>query len=122
MSALLALQHVLLTLIVQIVLLPAWWYTGGARKIMVLAVNEIEGIFRNFHIKTLAHYITAPMFGFRDPVSRVISICVRSVHFVLMLLSSCVLSVFWILVLFLWLIFPPVLAYQVWFHFFSVNS
>lgn len=119
MIALRALQHALFSLIMQFLFFPIWWYTGGAKKILFFAITEISSIFQSFHIPVLVKFIFAPMFGFRDPASRAISICVRIVHFALMLVASAFLSIFWIAVLIVWLVLPPFTVYQYWFHFFA---
>lgn len=114
-----AIQHTFVSLVVHTLFFPIWWYTGGAARIMGYAVNEIEGIFHSLNISTLFRFLLTPMFGFRDPASRVISVGVRTVHFFVLFIYACITSCVWILVLFFWLLLPVVAGYQLWFHLFS---
>lgn len=114
-----ALQHTFVSLVLHTLFFPIWWYTGGAARIMRYSAQEIEGIFRSLNIPTLFRFLLSPMFGFRDPVSRIIGVGVRTVHFFVLFVYACVASCFWIVVLLLWLILPIIATYQMWFHLFS---
>lgn len=119
MIAFRALQHAIISLILQLLFFPLWWYSFGAYTVLRFVAREVEGVVRALALPTLARFLLTPMFGFRDPASRVISFFVRVVHFFLLLCISLIVGLFWFIVLGLWIALPIVTLYQYWFHFFS---
>lgn len=93
-----------------------WWYGVGRRRIQQTLFDTVRDMVRNLHLKTLARYLFAPMYGYTDWQSRIISIVVRLVHFTVLTVITVLYIVFISALLIAWLVFPVFVLYNIAFQ------
>ena len=105
--------------VASIVWFPVWWYTVGTMKVLRLIRREIESLAKTLNLRVLWKFLFKPMYGQTDFFSRIISICVRIVHFCVLTVFSTIVTIALLLLLFIWLLLPPFILYNMWFHLFG---
>lgn len=93
-----------------------WWYLTGRRNIEHALLRQLKDVLRSLHIRTLGRFLFTSMYGLTDPVSRVISVIVRLVHFSILLTLTSIYAIALIVIYILWLVFPLFVAYNIAFH------
>jgi hypothetical protein len=105
----------------SIVSFPIWWYTVGAMKVLHLIRREAGALAQSLNLRVLLKFLFKPMFGQSDIIGRIISICVRIVHFCILATYSAIITILLVLLLIAWLLLPPFILYNVWFHLFGTT-
>lgn len=101
MSSLLILQRILLDFVLHVFLFPLWWYTGGAKKVLLGCVGMIQHANRQFAPGLWAKNLFVPMFGQRDWQGRIMSFFMRLMNIIF---RSILLSIWTVMVFFIFLI------------------
>lgn len=107
--------------IMSIVWFPVWWYTTGTMKVLRMIGREIQSLGQTLSLRVLWKFLFKPMFGQNDIAGRMISVCVRIVHFSVLTVFSVVVIIGLLLLLLLWLFLPPFILYNIWFHLFGTS-
>jgi hypothetical protein len=105
--------------IVSIVWFPVWWYTTGTMKVLRMIGREVSSLAQTLNLRVLWKFLFKPMFGQTDIASRIISFCVRIVHFCVLTVFSVIVTLGLLLLLIIWLLLPPFILYNIWFHLFG---
>lgn len=109
-------KFLLLNVVFDVVRFPVWWYTGGVAWIARGIAESLEGLIQGLSLRILFKNLFVPMYGDYTKSGRFISFGVRLVQMVVYL---CVTFV-WILILgvgfFLWILFPLIIAYSIYYQ------
>ena len=105
-SAVLVLKMAVALSVREILFLPLWWYTTGARETLGKLLGSIQGSVRYFGVDVWAKNLFVPMYGDESVTGRAISILVR---FTVLLFRSLGVFCWMILVILLALIYLTVL-------------
>ncbi len=104
-------QRILLDIVWDIVYFPIWWYSAGAKKILLGCFRMIAEYNRSLAPGLWLKNIFVPMYGQYDWQGRLMSFFMRLVNIIgrsiaLLICTSIILALF-----FVWLAFPLILSY-----------
>ena len=105
----LVLQQLLIEAALDIVYLPVWWYTKGAKRVFLGCINWIRSINAQASPGLWLKNLFVPMYGLYDWQGRLVSFFMRLVNVIgrtiwLFVASMCIFTLF-----LCWLVFPVLL-------------
>lgn len=106
MSWLLIAERILLDIVLHIIFFPVWWYTHGAKNVLIGCVNLIQNVNRQFAPGLWAKNLFVPMFGQSDWQGRITSFVMRLVNIIFRSFLLAVWSVLVAGLFILWLLIP----------------
>lgn len=119
MSWFLIAQRIGLDFLLHLVYFPLWWYTVGAKKVLIGCFHMIQHVNMQFAPGLWAKNLFVPMFGQHDWQGRITSFFVR---FFNIIFRSLFLLLWSLIVLFffgLWMFVPLLVMYMM---FLSLNA
>lgn len=115
-------RFIIVDFVLNVVYFPLWWYTTGLLKVVKMIQREAGGLIRSLNLKTLARFLFKPMFGQNDIWGRIISFYVRSVHFVVLTVYTFIYTIAVSLLLIVWILIPPLIAYMIAYNLGFING
>lgn len=94
-----------------------WWYGSGRKHVAVVLFTQIQQMSARFRLASLGQFLFTPMYGLTDRWSKIISFPVRLVHLLVLAGVTGVYAVILGLVYGVWLLFPLIIVYNIWFHY-----
>lgn len=102
-----------MSLILDLIYFPVWWYTEGFKKRWVFVIKQIKIGYRNLALKILLLNLFKPMYGEYSWQGRIISFFAR----LIMLLWRTLEMLIWIILVFslliIWVIAPILVIRQI---------
>lgn len=111
-----SLQFIFFDVLHSIVYFPVWWYTTGAKNVLLAIWREILSFAQSLRLSTLFRFLFKPMFGQYDTWGRIISVGVRIVHFFILLTGTIIYTIVLSLGFVVWLLMPLFVVWQIGFH------
>lgn len=110
------LQKIIAEIIWEIIYFPIWWYTEGLINNLIKAKNFISNKEKSLALLVWIKNIFHPMYGQYDWPGVIISFFIRSFQIIVRSLFLLFWTLFIILLLFLWLILPLFIVYEIIFQ------
>lgn len=101
----------------SILFFPAWWYSSGLRNAFRFVIDRITDSASSINYVILLKSLFKPMFGQNDFWGKVISFFVRTFHLAFLSIFLAASLLFWLVILFLWPIFPAFILIELLFQF-----
>lgn len=111
-----ALQVTAQDILKSIIFFPVWWYTGGVVAVIEYLITQVKSLSQSFRLTVLFRYLLKPMYGQTDIWSRILSVPVRIVHFLILLVVTCAYTVFLSLLVMVWIVLPIIVIVALLYH------
>ena len=108
---LILLQRMLLELLWDIIYFPIWWYTDGARKVLVSCVNMIKDVNAMLAPGLWLKNMFVPMFGQYDLQGRLVSILMRFFNVIFRTIGLLIWVILVVALFFVWILLPMAVLY-----------
>lgn len=105
-------QRLALEFFLHLVFFPVWWYTKGAKKVLLSLASFWQEVNITLAPGLWLKNIFVPMFGQHDFQGRLTSFIVRSMNVVIRSCALAIFSVFLLGVYCLWLLLPAITVYM----------
>lgn len=106
----LVIQRLFIESILEVIYFPIWWYTAGAKYILILCFDLFRVGNQNLSPGLWLKNIFVPMFGQYDWQGRIISFLMRFVQVIFRTLALFVWLILCLLLFFIWLSIPVIIA------------
>ncbi len=115
---LLVAQRLLIDWLLDAVYFPIWWYTAGAKRILVGIWHLFQD--ENYRLAPLLwlENLFVPMFNQHDLQGRIMSVFMRFMNFIFRTLFLVIWSFLLVLFFFIWLVFPIFIVVMLWYSVF----
>lgn len=113
-------QRIIVEFVLDILLFPIWWYTGGARHALMFCVRMVKEVNVLLAPGLWLKNITVPMFGQYDIQGRIVSFFMRLANVIVRSIGLFIWVVIMVCVFFLWLLFPVFVSYMLFLSLFRV--
>lgn len=113
MSWILIAQRIFLDFVLHVIYFPVWWYTRGAKKVLVGCFHMIGQVNRQFAPGLWAKNLFVPMFGQRDFQGRITSVFVRFFNIIFRSIFVGLWSVIVIFLFCIWMAVPLIIVYMI---------
>jgi len=90
---------------------PIWWYTDGARRVLMFCVNMIKEVNAMMSPGLWLKNIFVPMFGQYDFQGRLVSVFVRFLNIIFRTIGLLVWVILVIVLFFIWILLPMGVLY-----------
>lgn len=107
------LQRLALQFVLDVVLFPVWWYTGGLRRVLVGLWHSLQDINMSLAPGLWLKNIFTPMFGQTDIEGRLMSVFMRIMNIIVRSIMVYVWIMILAVALLLWLVIPLLLVYLI---------
>lgn len=107
---------IIVSLILEIIYFPVWWYSVGFYRLIINSWNFLRGQERALGFMVWAKNIFVPMYGQTDWAGRLISFIVRLVQIIARGFVMLILLIICLLVLIFWLALPLILLLALFFQ------
>jgi hypothetical protein len=100
-------------LVFDVVRFPAWWYTRGLAKVGKIWLREERVVLERLSLKIWLRNMFTPMYGDYTKSGRIISFFLRIIVLFWRMIELVVWSVFFGVLLLLWVSLPPLITYAI---------
>jgi hypothetical protein len=107
------LQRLALQFVLDIILFPVWWYTGGLRRVLVGLWHSLQDTNISLAPGLWLKNIFTPMFGQNDIEGRLMSVFMRIMNIIVRSIMLYIWMMILVVGLLLWLAIPLVLIYLI---------
>ncbi|MEI6529195.1 MAG: hypothetical protein WCN88_02175 [Candidatus Falkowbacteria bacterium] len=107
---------IIVSLILEIVYFPIWWYSVGFFRTSKNVWNFLRGQEKSLGFSVWAKNIFVPMYGQSDWAGRLISFLVRLVQVIFRGFALLIWTIICIIVLLFWLALPLMLLFALFFQ------
>lgn len=95
---------------------PIWWYTVGLVAFLKRRLDSIYNFEGSIGLTVWLLNWSTPMFGQYDIWGRAISFGVRTAMIIFKAIQITLYSLFQLIWLAVWLLWPPAVLWQLWYH------
>lgn len=103
-------------ILVDILYFPVWWYTLGLRRAARNSWHKIRNTEASLGVWLWIRNIFVPMFGQHDAAGIIISFIMRVLQIIGRGLILLLISIFEIILLFLWIVLPVFIGSEIFYH------
>jgi len=107
------LEKFFLQFVLDILYYPLWWYTGGARRMVLFCWRQIQEGNLNFSPGLWLVNIFVPMFGQTDWQGRIVSFFMRLVNVIFRFIALLIWTAIVVVLFFFYLLLPVFVLYMI---------
>ena len=108
----LVIQRMLLELVLDVVYFPLWWYTAGAKKVLISCLYLWQDANIQMAPGLWLKNIFVPMFGQHDWQGRLMSFFIRFFNVIFRAIGLLIWTIVVTILFVLWIIFPVFVVYM----------
>lgn len=109
-----SIKYIFLDLIGNILYFPIWWYTKGAKNVLIFCFNQIKEVEEYLALFVWIRNIFTPMYAQYDWQGRIISFFIRVFQIFFRSIFLLTWSVLCLILFLIWLVIPLFVGYQIY--------